>query len=51
MPVLTWSLKTSPQEGFSKKRSIWPSDEVTTTPYSSGLPTLESRIVALDLWS
>ncbi len=36
-PVFTVSLNTSPQEGFSRKRSMEPSSRVITMPNSSGL--------------
>jgi len=39
MPVLTWSEKTSPQDGFSRKRVMRPSAPHMTTPYSSGAST------------
>ena len=39
MPVLIVSEKTCPQEGFSRKRSTFPSSSVTTIPNSSGLST------------
>ena len=48
MPVLARSLKTSPQEGFSRNRCTRPSSSATTTPYSSGLGTGLSTMVAID---
>ena len=39
MPVLTVSEKTSPQDGFSRKRRMRPPSSVMTTPNSSGLST------------
>ncbi len=39
MPVLMVSLKTCPQVGFSRNRSIEPSSLVITIPNSSGLST------------
>ena len=39
MPVLMVSLKTWPQVGFSRKRSIDPSSSVITMPNSSGFST------------
>ena len=46
MPVLMVSLKTWPQPGFSKKRSMLPSSRVITIPNSSGFSTAESAMVA-----
>ena len=46
MPVLTVSLKTSPQLGFSKNRSTRPSELVKTTPYSKGEGTRVRTMVA-----
>ena len=46
MPVLARSLKTSPQEGFSRKRCTAPSSSTTTTPYSRGLATGFNTMVA-----
>ena len=45
MPVLIVSEKTWPQDGFSRKRSTFPSSSVTTIPNSSGLSTDFSPIV------
>jgi len=45
MPVLIVSEKTSPHDGFSRKRTMFPSSSVTTTPNSSGLVTRCSTIV------
>ena len=45
MPVLIVSEKTSPHDGFSRKRVMRPSSSVTTTPNSSGLVTRCSAIV------
>ena len=39
MPVLMVSLKTWPQVGFSRNRSIEPSSRVMTIPNSSGFST------------
>ena len=53
MPVLMVSLKTWPQVGFSRKRSIDPSSRVMTMPNSSGLSTALRAIVAsapFDSW-
>src|ERR1035441_8106016 len=53
MPVLMVSLKTWPQVGFSKNRSIDPSSRVMTIPNSSGFSTALSAIVAsapFDAW-
>ena len=46
MPVLMVSLKTWPQPGFSRKRSMVPSSRVITMPNSSGFSTAHSAIVA-----
>ncbi len=46
MPVLIVSLKTWPQVGFSKKRSIEPSSLVITMPNSRGFSTDTSEMVA-----
>ena len=46
MPVLMVSLKTWPQVGFSRKRSIEPSSLVMTMPNSRGLSTALSAMVA-----
>ena len=46
MPVLMVSENTSPQLGFSRKRSILPSSPVITTPNSSGFCTRFSATVA-----
>ncbi len=46
MPVLMVSLKTCPQPGFSKKRSMVPSSRVMTMPNSSGFSTALSAMVA-----
>src|SRR3984893_4264089 len=48
MPVLAWSLKTSPHDGFSRKRLMFPSSSVNTTPYSSGFGTEWSTMVACE---
>src|SRR5580704_12856024 len=48
MPVLAWSLNTSPHDGFSRKRLMFPWSSVTTTPYSSGFGTEWSTIVACE---
>ena len=45
MPVLIVSEKTCPHDGFSRKRSIRPSESVTTIPNSSGFSTDFSPIV------
>ena len=45
MPVLTVSLNTWPQVGFSRKRSMRPSSSITTTPNSSGFSTRLSTMV------
>ena len=45
MPVLIVSVKTWPQDGFSRKRSMRPSSSVTTIPNSSGFGTLLRPIV------
>jgi len=49
MPVLIVSLKTSPQDGFSRNFVIRPSSPVITTPYSSGLGTCTSVSVTAAL--
>ncbi len=49
MPVLIVSLKTWPQVGFSRNRSIEPSSRVITMPNSSGLSTAISPMVAMAL--
>ena len=46
MPVLIVSLKTWPQVGFSRKRSMEPSSRVMTIPNSSGFSTGTRPIVA-----
>jgi hypothetical protein len=47
MPVLIVSLNTSPQVGFSRKRSIRPvSSSAMTMPKASGFSTEVSAIVA-----
>ena len=46
MPVLMVSENTSPQVGFSRKRSMVPSGWVITMPNSSGLSTCLSAIDA-----
>ncbi len=46
MPVLMVSLKTWPQVGFSRNRSIDPSSRVMTIPNSSGLSTAFRAMVA-----
>ena len=48
MPVLAWSLNTSPHDGFSRNRLMLPSSSVTTTPYSRGFGTECRTIVACD---
>ena len=47
MPVLIVSLKTSPQDGFSRKRVIFPSSSVMTTPNWSGFLAWVRTIVAM----
>ena len=47
MPVLIVSENTSPQLGFSRKRSMRPSSAVITTPNSSGSGTRFSASVAI----
>ena len=47
MPVLTVSLKTWPQVGFSRKRSMRPSSLTTTTPNSSGFSTRLRAMVTM----
>ncbi len=46
MPVLARSEMTSPQLGFSMNRCTAPPSSTTTTPYSSGLGTGLSTMVA-----
>ena len=46
MPVLMVSLKTWPQPGFSRKRSIVPSSRVMTIPNSRGFSTAHNAMVA-----
>ena len=46
MPVLMVSLKTCPQPGFSKNRSMLPSSRVITMPNSSGFSTAHRASVA-----
>jgi hypothetical protein len=53
MPVLTLSLNTWPQLGFSRKRSIDPSSRVMTMPNSRGFSTDLRAMVAIaprSLW-
>jgi hypothetical protein len=46
MPVLTVSLNTCPQVGFSRKRSMVPSSRVMTMPKSSGFSMALRPMVA-----
>ncbi len=46
MPVLMVSLKTCPQPGFSRNRSMLPSSRVITIPNSRGFSTAHNAIVA-----
>jgi hypothetical protein len=50
MPVLMVSLKTCPQPGFSRKRSMLPSSRVITMPNSSGFSTAHRASVARALF-
>ncbi len=51
MPVLMVSLKTSPQPGFSKKRSTRPSPSIMTMPNSRGFGTDSRARVATEPFS
>ena len=51
MPVLMVSLKTWPQVGFSRNRSIDPSSFVITIPNSSGFSTALRARVARPPWA
>jgi hypothetical protein len=47
MPVLMVSENTSPHDGFSRNRSMFPSASVITIPNSSGFSTCFSAIDAV----